>query len=142
MTPDQVALLSAAIRHVRDAEALLAASPDQAWHLAGFGPECARKACLSERWADKALGHQLGLVAEPALATAIALDARAARYRLDAWSSNWPSFTAWTPEGRYHRTGAHAPAAPALVGEARAAVDRVVCDLWADGALPTLEELG
>lgn len=36
-------LISAALRHVRDAEQLLTSSPDQAWHLADFGPECIRK---------------------------------------------------------------------------------------------------
>jgi hypothetical protein len=46
-----VDLLSAALRHVRDAEHLATPnhsgySPDQAHHLAGFGPECAQKATL------------------------------------------------------------------------------------------------
>ena len=44
MNPEQVRLLSAARRHITDAEHLLEPglhqSQDQAWHLAGFAPEC------------------------------------------------------------------------------------------------------
>ena len=67
-----VDLLSAALRHVRDAEHLATPnhsghSPDQAYHLAGFGPECARKATLYHRLFDKPLGHTLGVGATTAL---------------------------------------------------------------------------
>ena len=89
MTEPQLTLLSAALRHTRDARALLASSPDQAWHLAGFGPECARKAALSERWADHAMSHQLGAPAEGVLEMAIAMDAHAVRYRLEGWATQW-----------------------------------------------------
>ena len=55
-------LLSAAIRHVRDAELLASTagpnrSLDQAFHLAGFAPECARKATLPRSTFDKSIGH-------------------------------------------------------------------------------------
>ncbi len=44
--------VSAALRHTRDAEHLVAhgehASRDQAWHLAGFAHECARKSLIRE----------------------------------------------------------------------------------------------
>ncbi len=60
MTPRQLDLLSAARRHIADAEHLLAhgahRSEDQAWHLAGFGPESVRKACLEGRDARSRLG--------------------------------------------------------------------------------------
>ena len=39
-------LVSAALRHARDAEWLAHRSPDQAYHLAGYAPECARKATV------------------------------------------------------------------------------------------------
>jgi len=62
LSPKRTALVSAALRHVDDAQALLAVSPVQAFHLAGFGPECARKAALtvpgaSQGTMDKAIGH-------------------------------------------------------------------------------------
>lgn len=140
MTDPQIALLSAALRHTRDAEALLSSSPDQAWHLAGFGPECARKAALSERWADKAVGHQLGALAQGVLETAIAMDAHAARYRLDGWVSRWPALAQWSPESRYRKTGSTPKAsAEALTAAAREAVGGLVAELWADGALTTPE---
>lgn len=140
MTDPQIALLSAALRHTRDAEALLNSSPDQAWHLAGFGPECARKAALSERWADKAVGHQLGALAEGVLETAIAMDAHAARYRLEGWVSRWPALAGWRPDSRYNRTGSTTEDdARGLTETAREAVGGLVAELWADGALTTPE---
>jgi hypothetical protein len=53
-------MASAALRHVRDAKILAAGaapSPDQAWHLIGFGSECSLKAGLSAEWQGKAIGH-------------------------------------------------------------------------------------
>jgi len=139
MTPDQSALLSAALRHARDAEALLAASPDQAWHLAGFGPECARKACLSERWADKAVGHDWTSSAEALLEVAISMDARAARLDLAGWAQRAPLLARWRPEHRYNRTGANVADAAGLVEGCAGLVARVHADLWMDGALQGVE---
>lgn len=139
MTADQQDLLSAALRHVRDAEALLPPSPDQAWHLAGFGPECARKACLTERWADRVVGHKLDQAAEAIIETAVALDAHALRYRLEGWSSRG-MLARWTPEARYQRTNTTTPDdAAALCDDARQILLEVVTRLWADGALDTPE---
>jgi hypothetical protein len=64
-----LALFSAALRHLRDAEHLADAttphgSLDQAYHLAGFAPECGRKATIAADWMNKALGHDLGVVDE------------------------------------------------------------------------------
>jgi hypothetical protein len=139
MTPTQRALLSAALRHVRDAEALLPTSPDQAWHLAGFGPECARKACLQERWADHILGHAMDPEADALVQLAIALDARARRYDLEG------CFTAgrlarWTPNHRYQHSGTTPPdEARMLCDEARTILLEITSGLWADGALETPE---
>src|SRR5262245_44496192 len=78
-------LVSAALRHVRDAEHLLDAgadhaSPDQAYHLAGFGPECVRKATLSIRWLDLAISHGFDDLAESLVDFAVSIDPLAHRY--------------------------------------------------------------
>jgi len=77
------ALISAALRLVRDAEHLLEPGaqqfPDEAYYLAGFGPECARKACLESRSFDKVLGHDFADFAESTLDVACALDPHAHR---------------------------------------------------------------
>ncbi|MEM9458219.1 MAG: hypothetical protein AAGF11_28850 [Myxococcota bacterium] len=136
--------VSAALRHVRDAEHLLVdgdhRSVDQAYHLAGFGPECARKACLGIRWADKALGHNSAEEdARLVLEVLLAVDAHAHRYRIGGgqWGeSPYPALGRWGPESRYVATGTHEPAeARALVAECREIVDRITTALWADGLL-------
>ena len=93
------AMASAALRHVRDARRLTegaAPSFDQAWHLAGFGPECARKAALVDKAAHKRLGHDLH---QPELlAWALSIDTRAAR----SVRRHAPT-TDWQPDHRYER---------------------------------------
>ena len=133
-------LISAAVRHVRDAEGLLRAghsqSIDQAHHLAGFGPECARKACLSGQWADKAAGHGFGPAADEVIEVALALDASARRYLLTGLLSEAPALASWSPNVRYNATGtAETTETKALVEQSRALVDRIVLALWADGEL-------
>lgn len=127
-------LISAALRHTRDAEALLVDSPDQAWHLAGFGPECARKACLTVRWADMAIGHDFGTASAEVIDFALALDPVASRFRPQRALP--PSLGPWGPEARYVETG-HFDLAQVhtLVQEARAWVDEVVLDLYLSGEL-------
>ena len=130
------ALMSAALRHVRDAEYLLdhapQPSPDQAWHLAGFGPECARKALLHERWLDQIIGHD----SEPlALDFALSLDARALRMAR-GWGVRWPLLADWKPVARYERTGTKdVKRARALVECARESVDLVAFELCTRGEL-------
>lgn len=138
-------LLSAALRHVRDAEHLLDegvgyTSPDQAYHLAGFGPECARKATVSLRWLDKALGHGVEGASAEILELALALDPLARRYDPLGRGAGRPALAGWRVDVRYERTGTRDPAsAEALCGEAREAVDAVVIALWADGRIPDRE---
>src|SRR5215212_4601191 len=91
-------LLSAAIRHLRDAEFLASvAAPDrsldQAFHLAGFAPECARKAALPRSTFDKAIGHGTTDASELSLEWALAHDPRARRYRIDLvkWAARYPA---------------------------------------------------
>lgn len=139
LTQRQRALLSAAARHVRDAERLLnkpPSSPDQAWHLAGFGPECARKACLEDRVLDLALGHELGPGGEQLLEWWIPLDHSAWRYRIAGWGVSEPRITEWSPNHRYDATGTWVGApVEELTGSARRLLDGVVADLWSDGRL-------
>lgn len=135
-------LLSAALRHVRDAESLLAPrspgrSVDQAFHLAGYGPECARKATLGLRDFDKTIGHRFDERAEGVLDVLVALDPWALRYEPTRWGIRFPALAEWMETVRYRRTGATDEAkARALVGQAREAVDGVVAALWADGRFP------
>lgn len=139
LTPRQRSLLSAAGRHVRDAERLLQgrdASPDQAWHLAGFGPECARKACLEEAVLDHALGHELGPAGETLLEWWIPLDPLAWRYHLAGWAQDEPHFAEWRPAHRYEASGTrHGDPVRELVASARRRVNGVLADLWSDGRL-------
>ena len=139
-------LVSAALRHVRDAERLLqtgdAASPDQAYHLAGFGPECARKASLSLRWVDKEIGHGAASLADELVELVVAIDPIAHRYDPLAYSLRYPELSRWTVDCRYEKSGTRTRAqAEALCREARVAVDATVAALWADGRVPEGEAL-
>jgi len=144
---EAIDLISAALRHVRDAEWLAESthpggSPDQAWHLAGYGPECARKATLRIRAFDKTIGHRFGSGRENVLDVALALDPFALRYAPSDWAGRYPALTEWREDVRYERTGSFARK-PLPVGElvlhSRRAVDAVVAALWADGRFPDLE---
>ncbi len=136
-----ISLLSAALRHVRDAEHLADIgsdhlSLDQAFHLAGYGPECARKATLGGRSFDRLLGHRLSETAEPIIEVALALDPVARRYDPEGWSARFPEFTSWSEQSRYEPTGARRRTeVKALLSAAREAVDDVVLALWSDGRL-------
>lgn len=107
----QLGLLSAARRHVSDAERLATESPDQSWHLAGFGPECARKALIFEPAVqaavlNKALGHDFsGVADENLLDWVMRLDPWAHRYSPSSWAREHAILTAWKPQHRYEATG-------------------------------------
>lgn len=146
LSPKAVDLVSAALRHVRDAEHLLVAgadaSADQAYHLAAFGPECARKAALSARWLDKEIGHGAAAFADDLIDLVVAIDPIAHRYDPQAYRARFPELGRWTVDCRYDRTGTYTQArAQTLCQEARAAVDTTVAALWADGRLPDGEAL-
>jgi hypothetical protein len=133
-------LLSAALRHARDAEHLVAADPpvqslDQAYHLAGFGPECARKATLSTATFDKAIGHGFEGASEFALDFACATDPRTTRYHVNNDEASFPELRRWSPQARYERTGTYQDPYP-LLEEVRTIVDGIVFALWADGEIP------
>lgn len=133
-------LTSAALRHIRDAEHLFAAgdhrSVEQAQHLAGFGPECIRKAALSARWGDKLLGHDLTDIGDDFGELLVALDPHAARAGALGLGARFPALAEWTPERRYDRTGvADEAEVGALIDAARRAVDEIFVALWLDGRL-------
>jgi hypothetical protein len=148
LSESRVALASAALRHVADAAELVAGSPVQAYHLAGFGPECVRKAALTyasrdeERELDKAVGHGFRKDAEIALALACTLDPLASRYALRDWKARASVLTEWSEQVRYEKSD-HLGAGRArkLVKAATEMVEDIVVALWADGRLPPLAEL-
>ncbi len=134
-------MLSAALRHIRDAEHLLEAGPfqsvDQAYHLAGFAPECARKAAIPARTYDLAIGHGVGDASELALDYALSTNASAHRYDLKGWRAQYPQLARWKEIVRYEATGTRpVPSVAAVVNEARKVVDQMTYALWADGLIP------
>jgi hypothetical protein len=148
LSASRVALASAALRHVEDAAALASRSPVQAYYLAGYGPECARKAALtfaSEKEAlelDKAVGHGFRKDAETAFALACTLDPLATRYTLRDWRARLPVLSQWNEQCRYEKSDhIGEKQATTLLRAATELVEEVVTALWADGRLPRLEDL-
>ena len=137
--PAELKLLSAALRHLRDAEHLADASNlhgslDQAYHLAGFGPECARKAAIATSWVNKSLGHDLGEDSELVLELALALSASASRYEVRGWEQAYPALAAWKPDCRYQATGTYPRSqTEPLLREAWLAATEIMAAMWADG---------
>jgi hypothetical protein len=135
---------SAALRHVRDAEHLIETgahtSRDQAWHLAGFAHECARKAYIQtacDSWVPKMLGHDFDHAGDLVLEIAVALEPRAGRFPMNDWAKRYPAIRGWGPEHRYERTGTCdiGRRVDDLVAQAREAVDACVVALFLDGTL-------
>lgn len=146
LSASRVALASAALRHVEDAAALASSSPVQAYYLAGYGPECARKAALTfamEKQAaelDKAVGHGFGDDAETALALVCALDPLAMRYTLRDWKVREPILKQWKEHARYAQSDSITrKQAGKMLDAATGLVEEVIAALWADGRLPPLE---
>ena len=134
---------SAALRHVRDAENLIVPGPivsrDQAWHLAGFAHECARKACIDTGWVPKLLGHGFSNADEQGVDIAIALDPRAGRFPIRNWTARYPAISVWRADHRYERTGAsdkqEGRHIEDLVTQGRDAVGVCILALFLDGSL-------
>lgn len=135
--------VSAALRHTRDAEHLVTpgehGSRDQAWHLAGFAHECARKSLIRESWVPKLLGHDFAGADERVVEIAIALDPRSGRLPVRDWAARYPAIRRWRPDHRYDRTGDserdHQRLVDDLVAQARDAVDSCVVALLVEGRL-------
>jgi len=134
-----VGLLSAALRHLRDAEHLADTmnpyrSLDQAYHLAGFGPECARKAAIAAPWMNKLLGHELGDNAEDFLEMAAMLEPSAWHDDLRNWEDSYPTLASWNPESRYEPTPTYdRKKVDSLLRESWLVVSEILAFLWADG---------
>ena len=142
LTTDRYAgdLVSAALRHIRVAEHLVAEGADraldEAFHIAGFGPECAQAACLGEEWFARAIGHGFEAAQAESLRLLLDLDPRARRYLPADWGDRYQALKTWTVQSRYLPTGTFdLTRATAMTREAREAVDRVATALWADGLL-------
>lgn len=141
-------LLSAAVRHVNDAAHLLDAvrlldgtvkrtSPDQAYYLAGYGPECARKAIFSLHWLDQSIGHDVNEASEELLDLLLSLDPLANRYDPSGFRSRFPALAGWKVDVRYAKTGfVSSTRARSFHGEAEGAVVSILALLWADGRIP------
>lgn len=148
LSTSRVALASAALRHVEDATTLVSSSPMQAFYLAGYGPECARKAALTfasepeARELDKAVGHGFRKDAETAFALACTLDPLATRYTLRDWKARLPVLTQWNEQCRYEKSDhLDEKQAKKMLDAATGLVVEVIAALWADGRLPRLEDL-
>lgn len=125
------ALLSSALRHWNDSRRLLSDSPDQAFHLIGFAPECIRKALLCQDTLARGLGHQL--IDGPLMEFVVALSPRLQRY---PQARGWGDLHDWSPEVRYDVTGTHATTAAAAMLNAENYIFDVIAAAWADGLLP------
>lgn len=127
-------LLSAALRHCRDAEHLLRPGPDQSVEQA---PECVRKACIDDNVADQALGHAFQEASDTILEFLLALDPAAARYELASHASQLPKIRSrWRVECRYLKTGtAKLAEVEDIVEEGRLYIDRWMAELWCDGVV-------
>lgn len=138
-------LVSAGLRHVRDAENLAVdashRSLDQAVHLIGFGPECIRKGCVDEQIADKAIGHNLLSAPDVVMEFLLAYDPEARRYDVGLGDGDLPLCKRyWRPDLRYERTGTadatlRASGVGEMLREVRRFVDGRVHALWCDGAI-------
>lgn len=133
-------LVSAALRHVRVAEHLIAEGPeralDEGFHIAGFGPECAQAACLGEEWFGRAIGHGFDAAQAESLRLLLHLDPGARRYLPADWGARCPVLRTWTVQSRYMPTGTFdLTRATTVTREAREVVGQVVASLWADGLL-------
>lgn len=148
LSESRVALASAALRHIEDATTLASRSPVQAFYLAGYGPECARKAALTfdsepeARELDKAVGHGFRKDAETAFALVGDLDPLATRYTLRDWKTRLPILTQWNEQCRYAKSDQIGEEKTTrLLDAATGLVTEVIAALWADGRLPHLDDL-
>jgi hypothetical protein len=123
-------LRSAAARHLADADGHFQnGNLEQAAHLAGFAPECARKAMLDHRW-HKRLGHRMD---GPVLELLASLEPRSVcETPLDRDGER--ELRAWTPEVRYAGSGTlRREAVAELVATAKRVAVHYLAQGWALG---------
>lgn len=129
---------SAATRHLRDAEHLLAASPGNARYLAGYVAECALKAVIEQSdpmLHAPAFGHQLTKLEGDGFDLAIALAPRTARYRPRATTVH-ALRARWSESIRYDSTSDTKVATAAeVIGLAREIYEACIIAMLLDGVL-------
>jgi hypothetical protein len=129
---------SAATRHLRDAQHLLATSPGNARYLAGYVAECALKAVIEQSdpvLHAPAFGHQLTKLEGDGFDLAIALAPRTARYRPRAATVHAVR-ARWSESIRYDSTSDTKVAAATHVVElAREIYEACVIAMLLDGVL-------
>lgn len=147
ITGEQSAMVSAALRHIGDAHCLLDASPVQAAYLAGYGPECARKAALAawtghDNLRNRMIGHRFDRTAEIALRLFCDLDPLAPRYKLQEWTRRSSALGEWKEDLRYARSDSLTRTRARRIVEAAAALTtETLAALWADGRLEPVSSL-
>jgi hypothetical protein len=129
---------SAASRHLRDAEGLLATSPSNARYLAGYVAECALKAVVERSdpsFHALAFGHQLSKLERDGFDLAIALAPRTARYRPSAATVKLLR-ERWTETLRYEATLDTTEAlAHEVVNAAKDVHESTIVEMFLDGLL-------
>lgn len=148
LSDPQMSLVSAALRHIADAQTLLADSPVQAMYLAGYGPECIRKAALmrlpeeQEDQRNRAIGHRFDKPEETTLKLFCDSDTLASRYKLTDWKRQVNVLGDWKEDLRYGRSDSVPRArAQKLLESCERLTLHTLADLWADGRLEPLEQL-
>jgi hypothetical protein len=143
-----MALVSATLRHLSDARTLLTSSPVQAMYLAGYGPECIRKAALmrlpeeDEDQRNRTIGHRFGKPEELALRLFCDGDLLASRYGLTGWKKKENALGDWKEDLRYSRSDSvTSRQATKLVEASEKLAMRTLTDLWCDGRLEPLGSL-
>lgn len=143
-------LVSAALRHLRDAEHLVEEGPhqsvDQALHLVGFASECVRKGGFDEQIVDHAIGHDVRDGTDAVVDFLVGYDPEAHRYGVHDDAIHLPlRYQHWRPDVRYEATGAAEErigvvGVRSVIEEARTFTDERVEALWCDGII-TVEAL-
>lgn len=98
-------MIDAGLRHLGTATRCLEhADWEQVAHLAGFGPECLRKAAmLAPPAVNREFGHKLGM--HEMLDALSALRPHGLRLRADRLQTTWPALEDWDPQARYAADG-------------------------------------
>ena len=97
--------LSAASKHLHDAELLLAEDRlDNAAYLSGYVAECAMKGLLEAQhgFSGRGCGHDLPALSRAAASLAVTLSPVATRYGLPTGPDEASLFSNWRPDSRYN----------------------------------------
>jgi len=129
--------LSAASKHLHDAELLLAADrSDNAAYLSGYVAECAMKGLLQAQHGFMGIGfgHDLPAMSRAAASLAAILSPVATRYMLPSGPDEAALFTSWHPRLRYNADLAiPKPTAQAWLRAAKSFHRQIIVPLRLDG---------